>query len=71
MPSNIFRTIVKRKIDTFIGSFIQDANSIFRSDLKLIHPGEYGTFREDALKELLGIFSQTPHIQNAMWNWIK
>lgn len=55
MPSDIYRTIVKRKIDTFIGSFIEDANSIFKFDFKLIHPGEYGTFREDALKELLRI----------------
>lgn len=65
MPNDIFRTIVKRKIDTFIGSFVEDANSIFKLDIKLIHPGEYGTFREDALKELLSIlFDKKQAISN-------
>lgn len=65
MPSDIYRTIVKRKIDTFIGSFIEDANSIFKFDFKLIHPGEYGTFREEALKELLRIlFDKNQAISN-------
>lgn len=56
MSSNIYNTIVKRKIDNFIGSFISDANSIFKENVKLLHPGEYGIFREETLRELLIMF---------------
>lgn len=55
MPNNIYRTIVKRKIDNFIGAFISDANAIFKENVKLLHPGEYGKFREESLKELLEV----------------
>lgn len=54
MASNIFKTIVQRKIDIFINTFDHDSQSIFKNvDDKLIHPGEYGMYREECFKELL------------------
>ena len=53
MSSKIFQTILDRKIEDFIHSFVIDAKSIFYKDEKLFHPGEYGKFRENTLKELL------------------
>lgn len=54
MASNIFKTIIQRKIDIFLNTFTYDSESIFKNKAnKLIHPGEYGMFREACLKELL------------------
>lgn len=54
MSSNVFRTLLERKIDTFINTFSTDSNSIFKDiNNKLIHPGEYGMYKEEAFKELL------------------
>ncbi len=55
MSSKIFQTILDRKIDNFVNSFVIDSNSIFYKNDLLIHPGEYGRYRENALKELLKI----------------
>lgn len=55
MPSKIYQTLMKRKIDTFIGSFILDANSIFKDKVRLLHPGEYGSFREETTKKLIEV----------------
>jgi len=55
MGSQIFRTILERKIDVFVSTFGNDGTSIFKNSAnKLIHPGEYGVYREKCLKELIG-----------------
>lgn len=53
MGNKIFRTIIERKIDTFANTFASDSKSIFKNDTKLIHPLEYGMYREKCFKELL------------------
>ncbi|WP_022768253.1 DUF6602 domain-containing protein [Butyrivibrio sp. NC2007] len=53
---NIFKTLVDSKIDIFCSSFIEEPESIFYRDNKLIHPGEFGMYRERALKQLLSVF---------------
>lgn len=54
MGSKIFKTILKRKIDNFINTYGEDSNSLFKNAMgELIHPGEYGMYREECLKELL------------------
>lgn len=59
MPKTIFQTILNRKIDNFVSTFIEDSESIFFEEDKLIHPGEYGKYRENALTELIDLI--TPH----------
>lgn len=53
MASDIFRSIVEQKIDVFASTFGDDANRLFKRDEKLIHPLEYGMYRECCAKELL------------------
>lgn len=54
MANKIFETIFDRKIKNFASIFIDDSSSIFfDEENKLIHPGEYGKYRENALKDLL------------------
>lgn len=53
MASDIFRNIVEQKIDIFASTFGDDANKLFKRDSKLIHPLEYGMYRERCAKELL------------------
>lgn len=45
--------IIKRKIDLFLSTFITESENVFWRDKRLIHPGEYGMYRERCLKELL------------------
>lgn len=54
MSSQIYKTLLQRQIDNFIDTFGQDSNSLFK-DMKgkLIHPGEYGMYREECFKRLL------------------
>lgn len=59
MSSHIFQTILNRKIENFVQSFVVDSKSIFYKDSVLIHPGEYGKYREDTLIELLRILLPT------------
>jgi hypothetical protein len=59
MSNKIFQTILDRKIEYFVQSFVIDAKSIFYKDDKLFHPGEYGKFRESTLKELLKLVIPT------------
>lgn len=59
MSNTIFQAILDRKIEYFIQSFVEDADSIFYKDEKLFHPGEYGKFRENTLKELLRMLIPT------------
>lgn len=58
MANKIFQTIVNRKIENFILSFIEDAASIYYNDNegRIFHPGEYGMYRERTLKTLLELF---------------
>ncbi len=54
MSNNIFKTLIDRKINDFIGTYGEDADSLFKNDdNELIHPGEYGMYREECLKQLL------------------
>jgi hypothetical protein len=57
MSNKIFQTILKRKIENFVSTFIEDSESIFFKGEKLIHPGEYGRYRENTLKELISIIT--------------
>lgn len=57
MGSKIFQTILRRKIDGFASTFIEDSESIFFEEGKLIHPGEYGKYRENALCELIALIT--------------
>ena len=53
MASDIFRNIIKQKIDIFASTFADDANALFKKEGNLIHPGEYGMYRERCARELL------------------
>lgn len=53
MTENIYLTLINRKIETFIKTYGDDADSIYKRDGKVIHPGEYGVYRERSLKQLL------------------
>lgn len=53
MASDIFRTLIEQKIDIFASTFGEKANNLFKSNDKLIHPLEYGMYRERCAKELL------------------
>lgn len=54
MPSQRFRTLFDRNISAFAGLFSEDADSLFLDERnKLIHPGEYGRYREDSCKNML------------------
>lgn len=53
MASDIFRSIVEQKIDVFASTFGNDSNKLFKRDNKIIHPLEYGMYRERCAKELL------------------
>lgn len=57
MSSNIYKTIIKRKLQIFVEVFANDSNKIFKQkNNTLIHPGEYGKYRENICKEILEIF---------------
>lgn len=58
MPNRIFNTVLNRKIDSFVQTFIEDSGSIFYDKNKLIHPGEYGKYRESSLKEMLRLITK-------------
>lgn len=54
MASKIYEQIFQRLIQQFVGAFSEDSNTIFKDDRnKLIHPGEYGRYREEACKNVL------------------
>ena len=61
MSSKIFETILTRKIDNFVSTFVDDSNSIFYNEGQLIHPGEYGRYRENTLKDLLNLIVGTEY----------
>ena len=54
MASRIFMQIFDRQIAQFAGLFAEDSSAIFKDEKeKLIHPGEYGRYREEPCKGLL------------------
>lgn len=54
MASKIFEQILYRQISQFVGIFSEDSSIIFKDEKnKLIHPGEYGKYREEECKVLL------------------
>lgn len=54
MASNIYINILNRKIENFVKMFSNDSNKIFkRNDTDLIHPGEYGKYRERVCIDIL------------------
>lgn len=53
MANKILQTILNRKIETFVSTFVDDSTSIFFKEGQLIHPGEFGKYREESLKSLL------------------
>lgn len=54
MASKIFQQIFERHITQFVGLYSEDSTAIFKDEKnKLIHPGEYGKYREEVCKELL------------------
>lgn len=54
MASQKMIALFQRNISQFVGLFVEDADSLFKDDEnKLIHPGEYGRYREDSCKEML------------------
>jgi hypothetical protein len=57
MASQAFIALLNEKIERLRYSFKQSANQIFYdSNGKLIHPGEYGTYREAVVREFLRSF---------------
>lgn len=44
MASDIFRSLIEQKIDIFASTFGDNANKLFKSNNKLIHPLEYGMY---------------------------
>lgn len=53
MASDIFKNIIEQKIDIFASTFDNGATNIFTKDKSIIHPLEYGMYRERCAKELL------------------
>ena len=54
MASKIFKKVFERNIEQFVGHFSDDSSVIFKNEKdKLIHPGEYGKYREESCKQIL------------------
>ena len=54
MASTRFQQIFDRQITQFVGIYSEDSTTIFKDEKnKLIHPAEYGRYREESCKELL------------------
>lgn len=54
MASKQFQQIFERHISQFVGLYSEDSSAIFKDEKnKLIHPGEYGKYREESCKILL------------------
>ena len=53
MASEIFKNIIEQKIDVFASTFGEGASNIFTRGNKLIHPLEYGMYKERCARELL------------------
>lgn len=54
MVNSIFMNIYLQKIKEFINIFSDDSENIFKlHDNSLIHPGEFGKYREKTTKKFL------------------
>lgn len=54
MASKHFRKLIEQQIDIFVSTFSQDSNSLFKNEKnKIIHPGEYGMYKEACFRNLL------------------
>lgn len=58
MGNKVFDTILSRKIESFVSTFVEDSKSIFFNGKQLIHPGEFGRYRENSIKDLLQILTK-------------
>ena len=57
MSSKIFTALLKRQIDLFVATFQHDGATLFKNEQNaLIHPGEYGMYREQRFRALLQSF---------------
>lgn len=59
MGNSIFEALLEEKIKIFINSFLATAEKVFydpNKKNKLLHPGEYGMYRESIVKEFLRFF---------------
>ena len=55
--NQIFENLIKSKIEKFYSDYIDLSRQIFvNEEGKLIHPGEFGTYREKIIKSLLQPF---------------
>lgn len=59
MSSKIFNALLEEKIDSLINSFKNTSRTVFFDDEKkrLIHSGEFGTYREKIVKDFLKFFT--------------
>ena len=59
MASEIYKTMFNRKIENFVNIFSGDSSKIFKDESdRLIHPGEFGMYRERICKEILRLILQ-------------
>lgn len=59
MPNNIVDELIEERIDIFRSAFSQRAKVLFQDDEKynrLMHPGEFGTYREGITRDFLQSF---------------
>lgn len=64
MFNEIYMAIFQRKLNDFVNIFSGDAKKIFHSDLarnNLIHSGEFGQYRERAVKEVLSVLLKSEY----------
>lgn len=56
MSNKHFATLLNQQIKLFVSTFQEDSNTFFKNDdEQLIHPGEYGMYREQCFRNLLQI----------------
>lgn len=57
MPNRIFDSLVKEKVENFYNAYINVSRQVFFNDNEeLIHPGEYGRYREKICSDLFKLF---------------
>lgn len=53
MGNKVFDTLLFRKMENLVATFVEDSKSIFYNGSQLTHPGEFGRYRENSIKDLL------------------
>ena len=54
MGSNVFKSLLNEKIESFVNNFSSNTKELFADDNgKIIHNQEYGKYREELVKELI------------------